>query len=81
MVNVRCRYKRQKKGGEQMEKWKVKAIRINLGMTVKEMAEYLGITERVYSEIENGTGRRLTFAEVIKIGDLANIDQLRQIDA
>ena len=64
-----------------MEKWKLKAIRINLGMSVKEMADYLGITERVYSEIENGTGRHLTFKEVIKVGDLANIDQLRQIDA
>ena len=64
-----------------MEKWKLKAIRINLGMTIKEMADYLGITERVYSEIENGTGRHLTFKEVIKVGDLANIDQLRQIDA
>lgn len=64
-----------------MEKWKLKAIRINLGMSVKEMADYLGITERVYSEIENGTGRHLTFKEVIKVGDLAKIDQLRQIDA
>lgn len=64
-----------------MEKWKLKAIRINLEMTPKQMADYLGISERVYSEIENGTGRRLTFSEVIKVGDLANIDQLRQIDA
>ena len=64
-----------------MEKWKLKAIRINLGMSVKEMADYLGITERVYSEIENGSGRHLTFKEVIKVGDLAKIDQLRQIDA
>lgn len=56
-----------------MEKFSVKAIRVNLKMTQEEMANHLNITTRAYADKENGINRWF-FDEILKISELASID-------
>ncbi|MFQ6792012.1 hypothetical protein B5F09_06500 [Erysipelatoclostridium sp. An173] len=55
-----------------MEKISIKAIRINLEMTQKEMADYLNISLRAYVDKENGVNK-FYFDEVKKIADLGKV--------
>lgn len=55
-----------------MEKFSIKAIRINLNKSQEEMAKILNITPRAYSDKENGKSRWY-FDEVLKICDLADM--------
>lgn len=55
-----------------MEKISIKAIRINLEMTQKEMADYLNISLRAYVDKENGVNK-FYFDEVKKIAELGKV--------
>ena len=56
-----------------MDRFSVKSIRINLGKSQQEMAEYLGITTRSYMDKENGVSKWY-WDEIKKISKIANIE-------
>lgn len=56
-----------------MDKFSVKSIRINLGLSQKEMADLLGITLRAYIDKENGITKWF-WDEIKKISDIGNIE-------
>lgn len=62
-----------KKGVIFMEKLSVKAIRVNIGKTQKEMANLLGISTRKYADKENGLSKWY-WDEIKKISEIADIE-------
>jgi transcriptional regulator with XRE-family HTH domain len=69
---------RSQQKGENM-KLKVKAIRVNMNLTQKELADILQMPLSTYQKKENGISPWL-YKEIVEIGKIANVD-ISEIEA